>query len=501
MRRVVIVGAGIAGLSIARALRRRDTRVDVVVLERHRHTGGNIRTKHVDGYTCESGPDGFLDSAPATLALVRDLGLGPRLLPSNEAAAKRYIVRGGRLCEVPASLGAFVRTTLLSTRGKLRVAWEPFAQRRHDPDESIHDFACRRLGHEAASVLVGSMVSGIFAGDATALSLRACFPKMWQLEEDYGGLFRALLATRRRRSRKGAVGAPAGRLTSFIGGMSELTDALTRDLGPAIRTSTAARAVWNRPSHLVGETGAPAPGYTVLTHAGLFDADAVVLSGPSSESAAILQGLDPVLSVGLQGIPAAPLAVVCLGYDKLAIAECTLDGAGFLVPPGEDLRVLGALWETSIYSHRAPANKTLLRVMIGGARDREAVGLSDTALLDIVRNDLGRVMNLPAVPEFVRIVRHARGIPQYVKGHTARLDQIDTRMQAHPGLYLAGSSYRGVSINACIAQADGIAEAVLREVRNPKWPPSGCTLADSTTRHGAERLARHNAPVRRLRGL
>jgi protoporphyrinogen/coproporphyrinogen III oxidase len=494
MKRVVIAGAGIAGLSIARALRKRDPRVDVVVLERHPRTGGNIQTAHVDGYTCESGPDGFLDSAPATLTLVHDLGLGPRLLPSNEAVTKRYVVRDGRLCEVPASLGAFVRTPLLSTRGKLRVAWEPFAERRHDADESIHDFACRRLGHEAASVLVAPMVSGIFAGDATALSLRACFPKMWELEDDHGGLFRALLATRRRRTRKGAVGAPAGRLTSFIGGMSELTDALTRDLGVAIRTSTAALAVWSRPSLRVGEDGRPQRRYTVLTGTGLIDADAVVLSGPSPESAAILQGLDPVLSTVLQGIPAAPLAVVCLGYDTATVsAPCTLDGFGFLVPPGEGMRVLGALWETSIYSHRAPANKTLLRVMIGGARDREAVELPDTALLDIVRNDLGRVMGLRAVPEFVRIVRHGRGIPQYVKGHRARLDQIDKRLQAHPGLYLAGSSYRGVSINACVAEADGIAQAVLRGATDRQSTANGCSPPDPTTPHGAEPLSRHDA--------
>lgn len=462
----MIAGGGIAGLSIARALRHRDPKTEVVVLERNPHTGGNIRTAHVDGYTCESGPDGFLDNAPATVKLVRDVGLEPRLLPSNDAARKRYIVRGGRLCEVPASLGAFVRTPLLSTRGKLRIACEPFAARRHEADESIYDFARRRIGHEAASVLVAPMVSGIFAGDATALSLRACFPKMWQLEEDHGGLFRALLATRRLRAKGDPMGAPAGRLTSFTGGMSDLTDALTRELGAAIRTSTAAVAL-GKPRPLAIVPGSPSPRpYALLTSAGLIDADAVVLSGPSSESAAILEGFDPALGSLLESMPAAPLAVVCVGYDTSAIAsQCALDGFGFLVPPGEGIRVLGALWETSIYPHRAPAHKTLLRVMIGGARDREAVTLDDAALLDIVRNDLARTMGIRTAPEFVRIIRHARGIPQYVKGHRARLHQIDTLLQAHPGLYLAGNAYRGVSINACIAEADGIAEAVLRRVR------------------------------------
>jgi oxygen-dependent protoporphyrinogen oxidase len=462
--RVVIAGAGIAGLSIARAVRQRDPGADVIVLERSPRTGGNIHTEHVEGYTCESGPDGFLDSAPATLTLARAVGLGPRLLPSREAAAARYIFRGGRLHEVPASFGAFVRTPLLSARGKLRIACEPLAARRREADESIHGFACRRLGREAASVLVASMVSGIFAGDAAALSLRACFPKMWQLEEDHGGLFRALLATRRRTTKTGAVGAPAGRLTSFTGGMSDLTDALTRDLGAAIRTSTAALELRARGSLAAAADGPPARRYAVLTGAGVVDADAVVLSGPSPESAAILQGLDPVLGAVLRRMPAAALAVVCLGYDTSAIAPSgTLDGFGFLVPPDEGVRVLGALWETSIYPHRAPAGKTLLRVMIGGARDPEAVSLHDASLLEIVRTDLSRVMGLRAVPEFVRIIRHARGIPQYVRGHRARLDEIDARLEAHPGLYLAGSSYRGVSINACIAEADRIAEAVLRE--------------------------------------
>lgn len=459
----MIAGGGIAGLSIARALRHREPRTDVVVLERNPYTGGNIRTEHIDGYTCESGPDGFLDSAPATLKLVRDLGLERRLLPSNDAARKRYLVRGGRLCEVPASLGAFVRTPLLSARGKLRAACEPFAARRPEADESIDDFARRRIGHEAAAVLVAAMVSGIFAGDAAALSLRACFPKMWQLEEDHGGLFRALLATRRTRVKGDRVGAPAGRLTSFTSGMSELTDALTYELGAAIRTSTAAVALRTcRPLSIVRRSPSPRL-YALLTGAGPIDADAVVLSGPSSESATILQDFDPLLGSLLEGMPAAPLAVVCLGYDTPAIAsQCALDGFGFLVPPGEGIRILGALWETCIYPHRAPANKTLLRVMIGGARDREAVTLHDAALLDIVRNDLARTMGVRAAPEFVRIIRHTRGIPQYIKGHRARLHHIDALLQAHPGLYLAGNAYRGVSINACIAEADGIAEAVLR---------------------------------------
>ena len=132
--------------------------------------------------------------------------------------------------------------------------------------------------------------------------------------------------------------------------------------------------------------------------------------------------------------------------------------------PGEPVRILGALWETSIYPYRAPEHKTLLRVMIGGARDRQAVALDDGALLDAVRKDLAAAMGVRTDPEFVRIVRHPRGIPQYVTGHLARMRQVDVLLQAYPGLFLAGNSYRGVSINACIAEADRIADAVLRSL-------------------------------------
>jgi oxygen-dependent protoporphyrinogen oxidase len=385
-------------------------------------------------------------------------------LPSNDAARKRYIVHGGRLCEVPASVGAFLKTPLLSARGKLRIACEPFVARHYPVDESTHEFASRRIGPEAASILVDPMVSGIFAGDASALSLRACFPRMWQLEEDHGGLFRGMLATRRARRRDDSVGTPSGRLTSFAGGMSDLPDALTRELGPAVHTSTSVLEVCQRHPIAVGRMRS-ARRYAVRTSADTIDADAVVLSGPAAESATILQGIDPVLAALLQSIPTAPLGVVCLGYDAPAIArQCKLDGFGFLVPRSEGTRILGALWETSIYRNRAPANKALLRVMVGGARDRQAASLPDDELLEIVRRDLVWTMGLSVAPEFVRIIRHARGIPQYVIGHLARVHQIDMLLKAHPGLYLAGSSYHGVSINSCIAEADRLAETVLQQI-------------------------------------
>jgi oxygen-dependent protoporphyrinogen oxidase len=342
------------------------------------------------------------------------------------------------------------------------------AQRRPAGDETIFGFAARRIGREAAAAMIDAMVSGIFAGDARALSLRACFPRMWQLETDHGGLFKALIATRKRRRKDDAVGAPAGRLTSFDGGMEELIRALARSLGPALSTCTPVHALRPGRDSQGLRGGSAAAGFT-LHSPGLsgIEADAVVLAGPALESAEIVRGFDGDLSRMLSDIPTAPLAVVCLGYDERALEadRGPLNGFGFLVPRVEAVRILGALWETSIYSRRAPAGKALLRVMIGGALDPDAVALDDESLLDIVRTDLATTMGLGIAPEFVRIIRHRRGIPQYTVGHLDRMREIETRLQAYPGLWLAGNSYRGVAINACIAEADGIAAQVVDHVR------------------------------------
>jgi len=477
-KRIVIAGAGIAGLSTAWALKQRAPDVDVVVLERGARAGGNIRTENVDGYVCESGPDGFLDNAPATMALVRELGLSARLLPSNDQARRRYIFRNGRLSEVPTSPGAFLTTPLLSPRAKLRLLCEPFASARRDDDESIIDFASRRIGRDAATVFVDPMVSGVYAGDAKALSLKACFPKMRQIEDNHGSLFRGLIATRRTRKRTDTPGAPAGRLTSFTGGMSDLIDGLTRALGPVVHTSTAATSIRRNQTPSLSPNQSPRRPYVVTTSQGTLDADAVVLSGPAAESAAIVRELDGPLAAVIEGIPTSPLAVVCLGYDEAAIrAETRLDGFGFLVPREEGIRILGALWETSIYQHRAPAERVLIRAMIGGARDPEAVSLCDAELRRIVRTELTQTMNVSAVPEFVRVIRHRRGIPQYVRGHDARMQRIDALLQPHQGLFLTGNSYRGVSINACIADAPAVADAALRAVGRPPLVQEGAMTA------------------------
>ncbi|HKC11091.1 MAG TPA: protoporphyrinogen oxidase [Vicinamibacteria bacterium] len=456
MKRVAIVGGGVAGLALAHALGKKGAPargVEALVLEGSPRAGGNIKTEVTDGYLLEAGPNGFLDSVPETLDLVRDLGLEGELLVSHDRARRRYIFRRGRLHPLPGGPGAFLSSDLLSWPGKLRLVLEPLARPRPEGDETIHAFASRRIGREAAEFLIDPMVSGVFGGDARRLSLRACFPAMWQMETDHGGLLRALLAKmwkKRKRGRTEPLGAPPGRLTSFREGTETLVQALARARGDTLQTGAPVRSL------------TPAGGgyELALEGGGRVAADAVVLAGGAGESARIVEGLDGELASLLRGIPSAPLAVVCLGYAESSLPRA-LDGFGFLIPRGEGPRILGVLWDSSIYPGRAPSGRVLLRAMIGGAHDEGVLALDDAALLSVVRKDLKTTMGLDADPALVRIFRHPGGIPQYTVGHLDRLARAEARLERHPGVYLAGCAYRGVAINSCVAEAGPRAGLIL----------------------------------------
>ncbi|MFH1279633.1 MAG: protoporphyrinogen oxidase [Candidatus Eisenbacteria bacterium] len=456
MARIAVIGAGVSGLAVGFELRERGLAPeDMLVLEAADRPGGNIRTDREEGFAFEWGPNGFLDNSPPTLGLVTRLGIEDRLLPSRESSAIRFIFRAGRLHEVPTGPPGIFGTKLLSIGGKLRIFQEPFVPRGGHPSESVYDFAARRIGDEAARVMVDAMVSGVYAGDAKRLELRAAFPRMAELEARYGGLVKALFAIRKEKKREGAKSSgpagPGGRLTSFTGGMEDLIEALAAKLGGSLRTGAPVRAL----SREGREWKIEIEGREAVR------AETVVLSCPAVAAGRLVGGVDRELASLLEAIPSASIAVVATAYRKEDL-ERAPHGFGFLVPRGEGPRILGCLWTSSIWGERrAPETHVLLRSMVGGAHDPVAVDLPDEELLAIVARDLQAAMGLRAKPDIHRIFRYRRGIPQYEPGHTARLDEIRARLAAQPGLHIAGNSYGGISMNHCIAEAPGVAEAAL----------------------------------------
>jgi oxygen-dependent protoporphyrinogen oxidase len=464
MKQVCIIGAGISGLATAYYLRRGEAenrrQLHVSLFESDSRPGGRIWTVRGDGFQVEVGASGFLDSKPAALELCRAIGLGSELAPAREAARTRYIFWPDRLQPLPTGPWQFLRSGLLSLTGKLRLLGERFVPRRiDDSDESVYDFAARRIGHEAAQVLVDAMVTGIQAGDPTLLSVRASFPRMVELERQYGGLLRALPRVRRARlaaARAAGVepppsgGGPGGRLYSLRGGMGQLIERLTELTGGTLTCNASVTAV--RPTGdgrwQIGIDGRPP-----------LSCDAVVLACPSFVQARLLGELDAPLASELAQIRYNSVVVVALGYRRSDLPR-PLDGFGYLSPQRSRRDVLGVLWTSSIYEHRAPADSVLLQAMCGGWNRPEIVTWDDATIRQAVAADLRQTMDITASPTFSRVIRWPQAIPQYHVGHLDRLSRIEAAATRYPGLFQTGNSFRGIAVNDCIEQADRCAAAV-----------------------------------------
>ena len=449
---VIVVGGGVTGLCAAHYLAEEVGRDRVLVLEGSDYVGGQTRTDRINGFTCDWGPNGFLDREPATLRWIEALGIGDQLVRCDEAAARRFILKDDRLHEVVGPPRFFL-SSLLSLRGRARLCCEPLVRpKRDDTPESIWAFAARRIGREAADLMVTPMASGVFGGDAKGLSMAHCFPRMVAMERDYGGLVRALIAKRRKDKTVSPLG-PRGTLTSFERGIGFLPETLSQLLADRIRARTRVTRLTRRDHSWRVETDTGAA----------FTAQAVVVALPAHAATAITVGLDADLSGALGAIPYADLAVVCTGYPREKVGH-ELRGFGFLVPRNQGRRVLGCLWTSSIFGHRAPDNWVHLRTMYGGATDPEAVHLSDAELLELLEREVHPALRIDVAPEFASIYRHGRGIPQYTLRHGACLDAIAAGERRRAGLVFAGNAYRGVGLNDCVASAHGAIERLRRGV-------------------------------------
>jgi oxygen-dependent protoporphyrinogen oxidase len=450
--RVAIIGGGITGLATAAWLEHDHGIRDAMVLEAEPRVGGKIETRIDAGHRVEWGPQGFLDSAPDTIDLARLAGIDDRLAVASHQADDRFVVRAGRLRRLPTSPAAFLGSDVLTLPGRLRVLCEPFARRRPEHDETVFDFAHRRIGRRAAEILVDAMVTGVFAGSSRQLSLAATFPRMAEMEAAHGSLTRALVARMRAARRDGRTSSgpagPAGTLTSFRDGMVELPRAIGKLLGDRLLLST---PVWSiEPSDR---------GFRISTGSGGYRSGAILLTTPADQTSRLLAPFAPAVAEPLARIPTVPIAVVMTSYSDLGAFGRPIRGFGFLVPGTELLDILGTLYCHAIFPDHAPADRLFLRTMVGGARDPAAVDLSDEELVARTRRSLRAVLGADPEPSQLWIVRWPEGISQYTVGHLDRVAAVESAARA-VGVEVAGSPYRGVSVNDCIKQARAAARRI-----------------------------------------
>jgi len=441
--KIAVIGGGIGGLAAARALVAAG--FDAQVLEASERPGGVVGSTRRDGFLREHAASSFLGGPPrGALALCKELGVA--VDKASPKARRRWIYLDGKLRALPGNPVELVTTDLLTWRGKVDLVREPLRPRGPiGQDESVHAFAARRLGAEAARAFVAPFVTGVFAADSHDISLEAGFPRFAALDAQ-GGLVRGML----KQAGRGMLGKLTGKASAATprglyapaGGLGRLAEAMASSLGSRVRTGVRVKAI-------------ASAGTGVLVDGERWDG--AVLAVPAEEGANLLEGM-PELTSRLRAFRRAPVAVVYLGVPADAVPKAA-DGFGFLVGAGEDVRVLGCVFETTVWPDRAPDGQVLLRCIFGGGRDPSAASLGDAELIALARHDLEHVLDAKVAPTHASVIKWQRGIAQYAVGHRdlVRAAVASGRTQR---IALAGADYRGAGVNDLIADGDVIAAEV-----------------------------------------
>jgi len=451
----IVVGAGISGLVCVYALRKAG--IDAQVLEASPRAGGVIGSEVRNGFLLELGPQSFSGTA-VLRSLCTELGIADQLVHAPPGAP-RYVLIEGALRAVPLNPAAMLTSSLLSARTKWRIARDAFGTTRApEEDESIAAFVRRKFGEELLDRLVAPFVSGIYAGDPERISLRAAFPQLYEAEKSAGSAIRGMMWAAR--SRKGPRERPT--LLSFRGGNETLVRALAEKIGSRLRLGTEVLGIGVRreAARVRFEVRFRQAGSEQITVA-----ERLVLAAPAEVAGALLRDMNAAFEPVLGGIEYAPVAVVSLAYRREDVGH-SLDGFGFLAPRSSGLRVLGSVWNSSLFPERAPTGHVLLTSFVGGATDPGAAELSSGDLAALVHREVAPVLHIRAAPVFSHVQIYRRALPQYNMGHGERLLALERLRGDLPGLFLVGNYFRGPAIGNCVELGMAAAEALLTKARS-----------------------------------
>jgi len=466
---VVVIGGGIAGLAAAHRIvelkTERHLDVDVTLLEASPRLGGAIATERIGDFLVEAGPDSFITEKPWALTLCERLGLTSRLVSTQAAYQKIYVVHNGKLEPLPEGyfllaptrLWPFIKTPIFSWAGKLRMAAELILPRgAANGDESLGSFVRRRFGPEALERVAQPLVGGIYASDPEKLSLAATMPRFLEMEHKQRSVIYAMWSAERRRQRETGSGARWSLFVTIAGGMQEFIDATAQRLPEGCIRLNA------RVKNLHFDASQKFWSVTMDGNETL-GADAVIVATPAFGAAEMIGPVMPTAAQELKQISYASTATVNLGYKREDFPQ-TPDSFGFVVPAIENRKIIACTFSSLKYPGRAPAGNILLRAFVGGSLQPELFNDDSAKMEKNVREEIESLLGVTAEPLFGRIWRHPNSMPQYHVGHQERVQRIEKTLARIPSLALAGSAYHGVGISDCVRTGEEAAERILKQV-------------------------------------
>ena len=444
-KKIVVLGAGISGLTTAYLLYKKGA--DVVVLEKKKEVGGSMESVRENGCLFDRGPNSALETTPLIAQLVEELNLKDQLLYASKAANKRYILRNNNLYPLPMSPLAFIKTKLFSTGAKLRLLAEPFIGRSEDGYyQSIAEFVERRLGREFLDYAINPFVAGVYAGNPEELSVKSAFPKLYALEEKYGGLIIGTIKSAKERKKRAEQSKQSAKMFSFKDGMQALPNAIAGVLGDRVRYGCEVKEILKNES-----------GYNVVfEHNGdeeIIGCQSVISAVPAYRAAEIFSKWDADLVKHLNDIYYPPVLVLYMIYNKKDIGH-PLDGFGFLIPAKEKKSFLGALWSSIIFSGRTDDDKAAFTLFVGGSRDANLLKTEKERVIKTVRKEFEELMTIKAQPVFISSRYWDKAIPQYNIGYIEHEKYFEQFEQEHPGIILSGNYRGGISVGDCIKNAE-----------------------------------------------
>jgi len=443
-KEIVIIGAGISGLTLLHSLKQKfkdETQVTINLYEKNDHPGGTIQSVQNNQCIFETGPNGFLDSKSETLQLVEELELAERLIDSSEESAIRYIYRKGKIKRLPTNPKSLLFSPLLTPLDKFRALKEKQIPKGTDPDETVYDFAKRRFGEKVAQVFFDPLVSGIYAGDAQKVNLKAAFPQIYQLEQEYGSLIEAGMVKKRERKNDNSKPTFGGKLKSFQEGMYQIVHTFYTKHQDSIHLNTEIKSI----TMTYGQ-------YVLHTKDSHFTANELFLSTPAYSASTLLENIDKEIVTTLDRINYAPVAVVGLVYPKNIFKNIPV-GFGYLVPSTEFTEILGVLFESQIFTNRCPSDQIMFRLMIGGMKNQGIINKSEAELVEIAINEINKVFNTEERLKNIFVKSWAKAIPQYDQDYVEVQKSLSLQLKNHPGLHLVANYRNGVSFNDCVKNA------------------------------------------------
>jgi len=451
-KKIVVIGAGISGLTTAYLLFKEG--YDVIALEQNDKVGGSIETVSAEGFLFDRGPNSGLETTPLIQQLVKDLNLEDQFVYANREGNKRYILRDEHLHALPMSPPAFFKTKLFSNKAKLRLFAEPFIGRSKDGYyQSIAEFVNRRLGKEFLDYAINPFVAGVYAGRPEELSVKSAFPKLYALEEDYGGLIIGSIRSIRKRKKSKEVSKQSAKMFSFKDGMKILPESMAEKLGSRISTNAEVTSIRKTGDGSFGVTYRDGKQNITLL------ADVILSTVPAYKAAELFSQLDDDLVKHLNQIYYPPVLVLYLVYEKNVVGQ-PLDGFGFLIPEKEQKSFLGAIWSSVIFPNRSDDTKAAFTLFIGGSRDAGFVDDVEQLVIDRARREFEIIMKISAEPVLTAKRFWPKAIPQYNLGYVEHENFFDHFEKDNKGIVLSGNYRGGISIGDCIKNSELVAQKI-----------------------------------------